>query len=353
MDSEHCEIDRLYAVSGNAPTFVFPLSFVAPRKVVKFHDDLYEAPAAAAEAACSAEEWTGGWKGEAVTVSLDPAIRKGAGISTREAEKKKQEEERSFRRWNEAPTVVEADNTLDDTPIEPVYDAEEVAKYEEVEYKSVSVVRSSHFRHVFGQSVPSAKHIQGIAPSRNTSDGASIACSSAFFGVPIDGAGGRLAVLPTSYSGRLPDNFSAIETGSTILDFAFGVFNPRLIVTAQDNANVQLWTVPEEGLALAKDAANVTDETSKLQGHKRKVTSVLFNDVADNLLASASSAAGELKIWDVATSSPAFGMEVTRLFFLCVLDNLFLFFFCRVLKAATISRGATVASCCPPFARME
>ncbi len=283
-----------------------PIPFVAPRKVHKFDPELYLVEAAAGVPACTAAEWAAGFAGASRTLSLDPALRAGAQMSTKEARGKKAAEEGSFRRWNEAePSGDEAAAAAAVASAKIDVDAPEVKKFEAVEYKQVSVVRSSFFRHTFGQAVAAKEQMAGLAPSRAAGEGSLIAASSQFVAVPYEGPGGRVAVLPLSFAGRLPDSFSMLETGSAVVDFCFSVFHPNVVVTAQDSASVLLWTLPPGGLSLAKGARNVSSESLKLTGHRRRVTSVLCNPVAENVLASASSAAGEVKVWDVARGGAA------------------------------------------------
>lgn len=288
-----CEVARLYGVT-TAPSVV-PISFVAPRKVQKFDPELFPHKAHAGTAACSAAEWVGGFSGPANSVSLDPLLRSGSELSTKEAREAKQAEEKNFRRWNEsAPAVAVAEDG--EVPAFKIdVNAPEVKKFESVEYKQVQVVRSSSFRHVFGQPLAIKDHVTGLTPSR-TAEGTMLAASSQYFAVPYDGPGGRLAVVPTAFVGRLPEGFSMVETGSTVADFTFANFHPDTLVTGQDNG-VLIWKIPAGGLSLAKNAGNnLRTEHLKLVGHRRRVTSVVSNPTVDGILASISSPCGELKV---------------------------------------------------------
>ncbi len=302
-----CEIVRLYGAAGaTAATNVVPIPFVAPRKVQKFDPDLYLVEAAAGVPACSAADWAAGYSGGPRLLSLDPALRAGAALSTKEANEKKAAEGKNFRRWNESESDAGAEVAPEAAAAAKIdVEAPEVKKFEAVEYKQVSVVRSSFFRHTFGQPVQAKDQVTGVTPSRGAGDGALIAASSQFIAVPYDGPGGRVAVVPTSFAGRLPDNFSMIETGSAVVDFCWSTFHGDVLVTAQDNASVMVWKLPPGGLSLAKNAANVNSEALKLTGHRRRVTGVVSNPAAENILSSVSSAAGEVKIWDLQKGGAA------------------------------------------------
>jgi coronin-7 len=146
---------------------------------------------------------------------------------------------------------------------------------------------------VFGQPFVAKEQIAGLSPSR-TAEGTLLAASSLFFAVPYDGPGGRLAVLPAAFAGRLPEGFAMVETGSTVADFCFASFHPSLLVTGQENG-VLLWQLPESGLPLVKNGSNLRAETAKLVGHRRRVTSVVSNPAVEGVLASLSAPCGELK----------------------------------------------------------
>lgn len=56
-----------------------------------------------------------------------------------------------------------------------------------------------------------------------------------------------------------------------------------------------IWTIPEGG-----PTENISTPAATLAGHGRKVGHVLFNPVADNILAT-TSADFTVKIWDIST----------------------------------------------------
>ena len=302
LDLDRCEIARFYAIAGaTSTTAIVPISYHIPRKVTKFDSQLYEVPAPTGVASCSGAEWVAGSTAETDTSVLgDPATK--SQVSKKH---ERQEEVKSFRNWNEpsAPASASAGEEGEEAPVyvAPEPDAAEVAKFDNVTYKSVQVVRSSHFRHLFGQPLPLREHITDVSPSR-AADAAPIAASSAFVSVPYDGPGGRVAVLSSDFQGRLTGNFAQLETGSSVAEMCWSHFEPNMLFTGQDNASVQLWKIPDGGL-VGKD--NVTEPTARFTGHRKRVTSLASHPVAANVLASISSGAAELKLWDVSQQSLA------------------------------------------------
>ncbi len=137
VSASTCEIARLYAVSQ--ATSVVPISFVAPRKVQKFDPELFPVDAPAGVPACTAEEWATGFVGSPVTVSMDPLIRAGSELSTKEAREAKQNEDKNFRRWNESSGPAASAEAEYVAPKIDV-NAPEVKKFESVEYK-VKLIR--------------------------------------------------------------------------------------------------------------------------------------------------------------------------------------------------------------------
>lgn len=71
-----------------------------------------------------------------------------------------------------------------------------------------------------------------------------IRANKRFFCVPWQGAGGRVAIIPLTKTGRQPDKMFCLECGSDCLDFDFYKFSDDLIATVTENAHLQIWKIP-------------------------------------------------------------------------------------------------------------
>ncbi len=90
---------------------------------------------------------------------------------------------------------------------------------------------------------------------------------------------------------------------AAVLDIEFSLFNPYVIASASEDGNAKIWVLPEEGLK-----AEMKEEAQLLKGHKRKVGTVSWNPVANNVLAT-TGADFVIKIWDVETGDSKFDAE--------------------------------------------
>eukprot|EP01114_Cavostelium_apophysatum_P010861 TRINITY_DN24_c0_g1_i1.p1 TRINITY_DN24_c0_g1~~TRINITY_DN24_c0_g1_i1.p1 ORF type:complete len:451 (-),score=132.88 TRINITY_DN24_c0_g1_i1:101-1453(-) len=157
------------------------------------------------------------------------------------------------------------------------------------------VVRSSKYRHVFGQPFKKEECYDELKVTRNAWDSNYVAASPLYFGVIWEGAGGgSFAVIPWSLSGKVDPKLPLI-TGhkNPILDIDWNPFNDSMIASASEDCYVKIWGIPEGGLK-----ENMSDPLQTLSGHKRKVGTVQFNPVANNVLAT-SSADYSVKVWDI------------------------------------------------------
>jgi hypothetical protein len=158
------------------------------------------------------------------------------------------------------------------------------------------VVRSSKFRHVFGNPAKKENCYDGIKPSRSAWDSNKVSASSKFIGVIWDTTGGgAFAVLDVNNKGKLGQ--FPLVTGHTgdVLDIEFNPFNDNLVASVSEDCYCKLWSIPEGGLK-----ENLTTPVQTLQGHKRKVGTLNFNQVAANILATTANDA-TVKIWDIET----------------------------------------------------
>lgn len=158
------------------------------------------------------------------------------------------------------------------------------------------VVRSSKYRHVFGQVAKPEECYQNINSSRSAWDSNYIKANPKYFGVAWEaGGGGALAVIAHENQGKLNQANPPLFTGhkGAVLDLDFHPFNDNLIASVSEDANIMIWGIPEGGLTKSH-----SDPIQTLSGHKRKVGTCNFNPVANNVLAT-SSTDFTVKLWDI------------------------------------------------------
>jgi len=156
-------------------------------------------------------------------------------------------------------------------------------------------VRSSKFRHVFGQVAKKEECYDDLRITRAAWDSNYAAASALYFGVLYEsGGGGAFIVLPYSQSGKV-DPKSPQVTGhkGVVLDIDFNPFNDSLVASVSEDCTGKIWGIPEGGLK-----ENMTEPLQTLSGHKRKVGSVKFSPTANNILATTSTDYS-VKIWDI------------------------------------------------------
>lgn len=145
-------------------------------------------------------------------------------------------------------------------------------------------VRSSKFRHVYGEPARREKCYDNIQITKNAHDSQFCAVNPKFVAVVTEVAGGgAFIVIPIDCTGRLDFNASRV-TGHTgpILDIKWNPFNDNVIASCSDDCTIKLWHIPDEGLSV-----HLTDWLVELQGHKRRVAYIEWHPVAENILFSA------------------------------------------------------------------
>eukprot|EP01133_Synstelium_polycarpum_P001085 gene1085-1232_t len=162
------------------------------------------------------------------------------------------------------------------------------------------VVRSSKYRHVFGQQAKKEECYQNLKVTKSAWDSNYIAANTKYFGVIWDaGGGGSFAVVNHDSTGKQAQANTPLFTGhkSAVLDIAFHPFNEQLVCSVSEDCNVMIWGIPQGGLT-----ESISEPLQLLQGHKRKVGTCSFNPVADNVLVT-SSGDYAVKTWDVEAGS--------------------------------------------------
>lgn len=145
-------------------------------------------------------------------------------------------------------------------------------------------VRSSKYRHVFGN--PSRKELcyENVRITKNAHDSNFCAVNPKFLAVVTEASGGgAFLVLPLGKTGRVDINAPRV-TGhaGTVLDIKWNPFDDNVIASAADDNTVKTWRIPDHGLH-----SNLTEWIVDLHGHQRKVTNIEWHPTASNIILSA------------------------------------------------------------------
>ncbi|XP_076259634.1 coronin-2B-like isoform X4 [Rhynchophorus ferrugineus] len=145
-------------------------------------------------------------------------------------------------------------------------------------------VRSSKFRHVYGEPAKRDKCYENIQITKNAHDSQFCAVNPKFLAVVTEVAGGgAFIVVPLTCTGRLDFNASKVTGHSgPILDIKWNPFNDNVIASCSDDCTIKLWHIPDGGLAV-----HLNDWLVELQGHKRRVAYIEWHPTAENVLFSA------------------------------------------------------------------
>ncbi|XP_008198815.1 coronin-2B isoform X2 [Tribolium castaneum] len=145
-------------------------------------------------------------------------------------------------------------------------------------------VRSSKFRHVYGEPAKREKCYDNINITKNAHDSQFCAVNPKFVALVTEVAGGgAFIVIPIESTGRLDFNASRV-TGHTgpVLDIKWNPFNDNVIASCSDDCTIKLWHIPDGGLSM-----HLTEWLVELQGHKRRVAYIEWHPCAENILFSA------------------------------------------------------------------
>lgn len=169
------------------------------------------------------------------------------------------------------------------------------------------VVRSSKFRHVFGQLAKTEACYNDIRLTRTAHDSNFVAVNPEFIALMWDAAGGgSFAVMPHSMTGKLDPHMPLINGHkNAVLDVAFNPFNDFLVASCSEDGYAKIWQIPDGGL---KEGMSADDAVQTLAGHKRKVGNLAWHPTANNILAT-SSADYSVKIWDVEKGEAALSLD--------------------------------------------
>nr|KAJ3422774.1 Coronin-7 [Polyrhizophydium stewartii] len=116
-----------------------------------------------------------------------------------------------------------------------------------------------------------------------------------------------LGLVPVSAAGRL-DSVQQLHVGPCVTDLDWapwrGSDGAQTLAVGADDGTVRLWSVTAAQAAAGGEAPAVL---AALPAEPRRIEALLFHPTASGVLALAS--ASDIRIWDVAAQSPAFGLD--------------------------------------------
>ncbi|XP_070545785.1 coronin-1C-A-like isoform X2 [Ptychodera flava] len=145
-------------------------------------------------------------------------------------------------------------------------------------------VRTSKYRHVYGNPARKEKCYENVKITRNAHDSNFCAVNPKFIAVVTETAGGgSFLVLPIQKTGRIEVNMPKV-TGhrGTVLDIKWDPFDDNVIASCSDDATIKLWYIPDGGLT-----ENMNQYLVNLRGHQRRIGFIEWHPTASNILASA------------------------------------------------------------------
>lgn len=170
---------------------------------------------------------------------------------------------------------------------------------------SFRVVRSSKFRHVYGQALKREQCYDNIRVSKSSWDSTFCAVNPKFLAIIVESAGGgAFIVLPHNKVGRIAADHALVGGHKgPVLDIAWCPHNDNVIASGSEDCVVKVWQIPDGGLS-----RTLTDPVVDLVYHQRRVGLVLWHPSALNVLLTAGSD-NLIVIWNVGTGEVLVRME--------------------------------------------
>lgn len=174
---------------------------------------------------------------------------------------------------------------------------------------SFRVVRSSKFRHVFGQALKRDQCYDNIRVSKSSWDSTFCAVNPTYVAIITEAAGGgAFLVLNLDKTGRI-ERDAPIVSGhkAAVLDIQWCPHNDDVIASGSEDCTVKVWQIPEGGLT-----KNLNDPIVDLVGHQRRVGLVSWHPSAQSILLTAGSD-NKIIIWNVGTGEGLIEFELPDL----------------------------------------
>lgn len=325
------EVDRLLLLLHNT---IVPLPYIVPRRQYKdFHADLFP-DTKCEEPALSADQWCSGQNAQVAKTSLDP-IKRGTVTVLRRPDKELRSKGKAQGMSQDDDSPVHKPKTSTSSPSKPasvpskpltsVHSSKPEQASKPVQAvkplqaskpvdppapvvpaepskasKTFAAMHSSKCKYMKGVSEHASKHIVNLRRLCRTLPGQSdlFVANTKRCAVPLEGAGGLIAIIELDKPGRLPDTgIPVIQNGSKVNDFVFDPFDDTRILVGCDNAKIYIWSLPKEGLT-----ETLEDYDSYLMSHTEKIYFIRFHPLAkDVVLTGAYDML--IKIWDLSDNT--------------------------------------------------
>ncbi|CAF4804527.1 unnamed protein product [Pieris macdunnoughi] len=170
---------------------------------------------------------------------------------------------------------------------------------------SFRVVRSSKFRHVYGQALKREQCYDNIRVSKSSWDSTFCAVNPKFLAIIVESAGGgAFIVLPHNKVGRIPADHPLVGGHKgPVLDIAWCPHNDNVIASGSEDCVVKVWQIPDGGIS-----RTLTEPVVDLVYHQRRVGLVLWHPIAQNVLLTAGSD-NQIAIWNVGTGEVLLSLD--------------------------------------------
>ncbi|CAH4030642.1 coronin-6 isoform X2 [Pieris brassicae] len=170
---------------------------------------------------------------------------------------------------------------------------------------SFRVVRSSKFRHVYGQALKREQCYDNIRVSKSSWDSTFCAVNPKFLAIIVESAGGgAFIVLPHNKVGRIPADHPLVGGHKgPVLDIAWCPHNDNVIASGSEDCVVKVWQIPDGGIS-----RTLTEPVVDLVYHQRRVGLVLWHPTAQNVLLTAGSD-NQIAIWNVGTGEVLISLD--------------------------------------------
>lgn len=160
-------------------------------------------------------------------------------------------------------------------------------------------IRSSKFRHVYGNTPRKEDCYENIKITRSTHDSNFCAVNPKYLSVVTEtGGGGSFLCIPIQQTGRI--DFSAPRVyghAGGVLDIKWSPFNDSIIASCSEDCTVKVWQIPEN---INK---NLSEWQVDLHGHQRRVGYLEWHPTAENILLSGGFD-NKCIIWNVEQAEP-------------------------------------------------
>ncbi|KAF1762250.1 hypothetical protein GCK72_010512 [Caenorhabditis remanei] len=158
------------------------------------------------------------------------------------------------------------------------------------------IVRQSKFRHVFCKPVKHESCMSDIRVTEITWDSLFCDVNPKFIAFINRGAGGPFMVVPVNKIGRIDKDYPFVDAHKApCLEVAWSPFNDNVIASCSEDTTCKVWVIPDRGLS-----RNLTEPAVELTGHQKRVNTIAWHPVANNVLLTAG---GEnvMFMWNVGT----------------------------------------------------